>query len=216
MMLSQSKFFAALMVLIFAISALVILVITGITAYLDSLFYNLAVGLNTPSLVVFWKGLSILGSVAVLTGFTIASLGYFILLQDWIAFRLMAITMTGAVLIDNASKWLVGRPRPDEIYLNTMPTSYSFPSGHALYNFLFYFTLATIIARKLPKIWNNILWAFAILVVALIGASRVFLGVHYVTDVLGGYLVAAIWMVVILQLLKFPHTDIKTDTQLKN
>ncbi len=207
-MWSQRNFYVALLVLISATSALVILVITGITTSLDLSSHNLVLGLNTPSLVVFWKGLSILGSVAVLTGFTIASLGCLILLQDWIAFRLMAITMLGAVVIDNASKWLVGRPRPDEIYPNTMPTSYSFPSGHALYNFLFYFTLAIIIAHKLPRIWNIILWAFAILVVALIGASRVFLGVHYVTDVFGGYLIAAIWMIVILQLLKFPNADI--------
>jgi undecaprenyl-diphosphatase len=205
----QRNFFVALLVLISATSVLVIIVITGITTSLDLSFHNLAVGLNTPSLVLFWKGLSILGSVAVLTGFTIASLGY-------LFFRLMAITMLGAVVIDNASKWLVGRPRPDEIYSNTMPASYSFPSGHALYNFLFYFTLVIIMTRKLPRILNNILWAFAILIVALIGASRVFLGVHYVTDVLGGYLIAAIWMVVILQLLKFPNADVKTDNQLKN
>jgi membrane-associated phospholipid phosphatase len=202
-MLMQSKFNAAILALILATSVLVILVITGITTSLDLSLRNFALSLNTPSLVVFWKGLSILGSVAVLTAFTMASIGYLILLQDWIAFRFMASSMIGSVVIDTSSKWLVGRPRPEEIYPNTMPTSYSFPSGHALYNFLFYFTLATIITRKLPPSWSKILWVFAISVVALIGASRVFLGVHYVSDVVGGYLIAAIWMVVIGKIMKF-------------
>ena len=119
----------------------------------------------------------------------------------------MACTMIGAVVIDNASKWLIGRQRPVEIYPNTMPTSYSFPSGHAFYNFLFYIAFAIILSHRLPIFWANCLWAVATLLVALIGASRVFLGVHYVTDVFGGYMFAAVWLLIVIRMLKFHKTD---------
>ena len=203
MMLTPPKFSAAILVLIFASFLLVILVRANITAPFDLSLHDWAVGVNSPHSVMFWRGLSLLGSVAVVSGFTIASLGIFILMQDWLGFRLMAFTMIGAVVIDNASKWLIGRQRPVEIYPNTLPTSYSFPSGHAFFNFLFYVALAIILSRKLPIIWANSLWAVAIMVVVLIGASRIFLGVHYVTDVLGGYLFAAVWLLIILRMLNF-------------
>jgi len=76
-----------------------------------------------------------------------------------------------------------------------MPATYSFPSGHALYSFTFYLTIAGITSRQVfhKRRWG--IWCSAIVIVVLIGASRIFLGVHYGSDVLGGYLIAALWMV---------------------
>ena len=174
---------------------LLALVWTGETDSVDTALRNWALSWNSQTTVAVWQDISLMGSVAVISGLTILSLGAFLILRDWLAARLIMLSMLGAVALDTTTKWIVQRPRPDEAYFHTMPTTYSFPSGHALYSFMFYLTIAAIVNRQVFSIWRWGVWCFAIATIALIGASRIFLGVHYGTDVIGGYLIAAIWMV---------------------
>lgn len=187
---------ALFMVSFFA--ALLILVWNGETANVDIALRTWALGINTPYLVSIWETFSLMGSLAVLSGLTVVSVGILAARHKWQAVKLIVLAMAGAVLLNNSIKWLVQRPRPEEIYAQTMPSSFSFPSGHALHSFTFYVVLATIIGRYSTGKTKFSVWFAAIIAVALIGASRIFLGVHYGSDVLGGYLIAAYWLMLVL------------------
>lgn len=177
---------------------LTFLVWNGDTNTFDIALRNWALGSNNPMSVTVWEDISLMGSVAVISSLTFLSLGLLVVRSDWRAARLLALAMCGAVGFDTSIKWIVQRPRPDEVYAHTMPTTYSFPSGHALYGFTFYLAIAWIVGQRSGNNWTKGVWGLATIMVVLIGASRIFLGVHYTSDVLGGYLIAAVWLVFIL------------------
>ena len=103
----------------------------------------------------------------------------------------LAEVMAGAVVCNVGLKRLIHSPRP-EPFFGTDPSSYSFPSGHALYSLCFYGVLATVLAAHTPERAARIaICVAAALLVAGIGLSRVYLGVHYPSDVIAGYLSAA-------------------------
>ena len=110
---------------------------------------------------------------------------------------LVLVTLVGAVVLDVGLKDLFARARPQSFfdYYHT-PKSYSFPSGHALFAVCFFGGLAALVSHRL---WNRIarilVWAIALVLILLIGISRVYLGVHYPTDVIGGFAVGTVWVV---------------------
>ena len=108
---------------------------------------------------------------------------------------LFVATVAGAELLDQVLKLLFRRPRPHP-YLG-MPelTSYSFPSGHSIASCCFWGMVAILLTRRMrTPLGKAAVWAAAIVVVILVGLSRIYLGVHYPTDVLGGYLAAVAWL----------------------
>lgn len=109
--------------------------------------------------------------------------------------RFMLFVMGGAVILENALKFSIRRPRPPPFF-GTDPTSYSFPSGHALFSLCFYGSLAVILGRRGAS--RAVTWAGAMCLVAAIGGTRIYLGVHYPSDVLAGYLLAIAWLSVAL------------------
>jgi len=193
--MNQTQRLEVLTILAGSFAVLTFLVWNEDTNTVDIALRYWALGLNTATSVAVWESISFMGSVAVLSSLTIISLGIFALRHDWQAVRLLALAMSGAAGIDTSIKWIVQRPRPDEAYAHTLPTTYSFPSGHALYSFTFYLAIAWIVSRLNQNKWAKGIWAMSIFMVAMIGTSRIFLGVHYSSDVLGGYLVAATWLI---------------------
>ncbi|MEO8129905.1 MAG: phosphatase PAP2 family protein [Bryobacteraceae bacterium] len=116
---------------------------------------------------------------------------------------LLAVVLTGAIPIEYGLKQLVHRPRPDAYFNVPQPTSYSFPSGHALFSTSFYGTLgyfsAQLASRRLQR---GLIWLAAGASIAAICLSRVYLGVHYPTDVAGGVLIACAWINAVLTFAK--------------
>jgi undecaprenyl-diphosphatase len=112
----------------------------------------------------------------------------------------LAVTMAGALAMDLALKFSFHRPRP-QVFFGVEPHSYSFPSGHALCSFCFYAVLAGLIAARTrsPALRVTVGVIAAVLVLA-IGVSRVYLGMHYPSDVIAGYLAAAVWVTGLLVL----------------
>lgn len=112
----------------------------------------------------------------------------------------LALATVGAVVLDVVLKYSFHRQRPTAFF-GDAPHSYSFPSGHALVSFCFYAVLAGLIADRVRPLWLRILagGTAAVLVIA-IGISRIYLGVHYPSDVIAGYLAAAMWVGTILTL----------------
>lgn len=113
--------------------------------------------------------------------------------RSWDA-KLLLVTMAGAVVLENALKFSIQRPRPPPFF-GTDPTTYSFPSGHALFSLCFYGALAVVLSRTGARV---IAWLATVVIVAAIGWTRIYLGVHYPTDVIAGYLVATAWLCTVL------------------
>jgi membrane-associated phospholipid phosphatase len=106
----------------------------------------------------------------------------------------LAIAMTGSLLLDLTLKYAYHRARPTAFF-GTAPHSYSFPSGHALCSLCFYGVLAGLLSARTKSLTLRILiWIVAVALVIAIGLSRIYLGVHYPSDVLAGYLAATVWV----------------------
>jgi len=177
-----------------AFVSLIFLVQSGATHTFDLSARSMALALNTPMTVQVWKLLTFLGSTGFLSCLLFLALAYLAAARCWAELRLALITAAGAVVLDIGAKLIIHRPRPPEVYANTMPASFSFPSGHAFYNLVFYVTMLTIMGRLNPKLSRVGVYSITLAMPVVIGASRVFLGVHYMTDVLGGYLMAIFWI----------------------
>ncbi|MFL5240162.1 MAG: phosphatase PAP2 family protein [Rhizomicrobium sp.] len=106
----------------------------------------------------------------------------------------LAGTMAGAALLENGLKFAFHRARP-EVFFGVAPETYSFPSGHALFAACLYGALALIISKIVKgRIVCLLAWAAALLFMVCIGWSRIYLGVHYPTDVLASYLAGGAWL----------------------
>lgn len=107
---------------------------------------------------------------------------------------LLVVSTAGGVIINGALKAAFSRPRPDLFEWQTLATSSSFPSGHATAAALVYGTVAYLAARLHKRRWARFLTMFGALVfILLVSASRVYLGVHYPSDVLGGVISGLAW-----------------------
>jgi undecaprenyl-diphosphatase len=136
----------------------------------------------------------------------ISLLGYNILIVEmliafavfaWLRWRRaavwLAIAMIGALALDTALKYAYHRARP-VAFFGVAPHSYSFPSGHALCSFCFYGVLAGLLSARVKALsWRLLIWITAAILVVAIGISRIYLGVHYPSDVIAGYLAATVW-----------------------
>jgi undecaprenyl-diphosphatase len=107
---------------------------------------------------------------------------------------LVLVTMAGAGILDGTLKLVFHRARPDP-FIGIKPHTYSFPSGHALVSLCFYGLIGGILSLRSDRRWKRVaIWAAASLLVGLIGLSRIYLGVHWPSDVLAGYAAGLIWM----------------------
>jgi undecaprenyl-diphosphatase len=107
---------------------------------------------------------------------------------------ILAMATLGAEAFDQLLKWIFHRQRP-EAFFGHSPLSYSFPSGHSVESCCFYGVLAALVAGQSKRLWRQVgIWLVAALVTLAIGCSRIYLGVHYPTDVLGGYAAAIVWV----------------------
>ena len=155
---------------------------------------NLSVPIGPPWLASAALDITALGSATVL-GLTVMAVAGFLVLQGmWRTGMFVALATGGALFVNAALKALFQRPRPDVVpHLREVMTM-SFPSGHALTSAVVYLTLGAlsmrIAERRVTKFYCM---AMAMLVTALVGASRVYLGVHYPTDVIAGWLIGLSW-----------------------
>lgn len=106
-----------------------------------------------------------------------------------LAFRIV-VAVGGAAACNTALKVLFARPRPDIVPLLVTPTTYSFPSGHVAVALAIYGTLAVLLWRRARRASAVSLCA----VIALVALSRIYLGVHYPSDVLGSLTLGIPWL----------------------
>src|SRR5215471_12326974 len=148
---------------------------------------------SSPSMTSLAKFASWLGEYGVTIAFAIA-LALFLVLRWHRAALWLTLTLAGALVLDLSLKYAFHRQRPTPFF-GVLPHTYSFPSGHALFSFCFYGVLAGLLADRIKSLPARIfIWISAVVLIAMIGLSRIYLGVHYPTDVIGGYLAAAVWV----------------------
>jgi undecaprenyl-diphosphatase len=142
------------------------------------------------------RDLTALASAAVLILFALLILGYLCLRRQYGAAAFIAAAVAGGEALNTLLKEMFVRGRPDfTSHLVEVKTS-SFPSGHAMAASIFYLTMGALLTqtagRRREKIY---LMAAAVLLTLLTGLSRVYLGVHYPSDVLAGWTAGTAWAV---------------------
>jgi undecaprenyl-diphosphatase len=145
-------------------------------------------------LEIMMQDLTSLGGTTVLTIVTFIAGGYFLVARQYGAAILTVATVAGGTLVSNSLKLIYVRPRPEIVAHIVDVHTFSFPSGHAMLSAVTYLTLGALLARWAPDKRRAvyILIVAAFLTVS-VGISRVYLGVHYPTDVLAGWGLGAAW-----------------------
>ncbi|MGI8632676.1 MAG: phosphatase PAP2 family protein [Solirubrobacterales bacterium] len=106
----------------------------------------------------------------------------------------LVVAVAGGGLVDSAVKIAVNRPRPELTEPLAHAFGKSFPSGHAMSSMVTYGVLLLVLLPVVSRAWRAFAWSAAGLLVVLIGASRLMLGVHFVSDVLGGWILGIAWL----------------------
>jgi undecaprenyl-diphosphatase len=170
-------------------------VLEGDTKAFDETIRSFVHGFSGEMLTALMNFFSVLGSTLFLSIVFVFILIIFIRNHWKRASALLTTTMAGAIILNFALKTSFARARPVPYFDTPLPASYSFPSGHALFAVCFYGALAWLFAARITNRWLQItVCASAILLVFLIGLSRVYLGVHYPSDVIAGYAAAIVWI----------------------
>ena len=106
---------------------------------------------------------------------------------------LLVIVVAGTELLNTILKLAFHRQRPQVSFVHL--DTYSYPSGHAMMATAFYGAVAYLLCRRLPGIWPRVaVVGAAVALVVVLGFSRLYLGMHYLSDVLGGYAGGAFWL----------------------
>lgn len=135
-----------------------------------------------------------MGGIAVLTLSTLAIAGFFLLQKKVASTLYLLFAVGGGLLISTIAKEAFDRSRPDLVPYGSIVQTASFPSGHSMLAAVVYLTLGVLVARTLPQRRLKIyVLSLATLVTILVGISRVYLGVHWPTDVLAGWLAGVAW-----------------------
>lgn len=152
----------------------------------------------SPMLTQLMIFVSFVGSAFVLVPLGIVAVIVFLRLKWRRATVLFFVTMVGELILSLTLKATFQRPRPEAFFGYELPSSYSFPSGHSLGAFCFFGILAWLVSTRLEnRITRILVRALAIILILLIGFSRIYLGVHYPSDVIGGYSAALVWTVTV-------------------
>lgn len=183
--------------LIILISALIIIYIMFVVFVLKENYLDMLNFKQKKELTVFFKIITRFGDWYTILAITVASF----MLKNKNYFKYIFINVILLVILNQGLKIIFQRPRPELNILNA--SGYSFPSGHAMvnagfYGFLIYIFFLSNFDKKI-KIIISILLGILIL---LIGCSRVYLGAHYITDVIAGMCFSIIYLVIYIDLIK--------------
>nr|WP_252729225.1 phosphatase PAP2 family protein [Aliiglaciecola lipolytica] len=150
------------------------------------------------------RDITALGGVAVLTSFTLFVTLFLLIENKPKIAALLVLTIVSGMLVSFSLKFGITRPRPDLVPHGSYVYTSSFPSGHAMLSALVYFTLAGMLSylpvRKRVKTY---FYVIAIILTLSIGVSRVYLGVHWPTDVVAGWLMGVGWALLTLVVTRF-------------
>jgi undecaprenyl-diphosphatase len=155
--------------------------------------------LGPPWLTLTMRDLTALGGYPVITTIAILAAGYLAILRNWAAVILVFASLAGGALLNEVLKDVFDRPRPDLVAHLVHVETPSLPSAHAMMAAVTYLTLGALLGRAQPRpALKMYILGVAVALALLIGFSRIYLGVHWPTDVLAGWSIGAAWAMVCL------------------
>ncbi len=167
----------------------------GETFRFDTVVRDAVHSVASPELTVVVRAVTQLGSSWFVTTVAILLVWRLVAMGRRRAALILAAASVGGEALDQILKIVFRRPRPEVFFGMHQPSSYSFPSGHSVESACFYGVVAAILTVRIQsKAVRAACWTAASVLVLCVGLSRIYLGVHYPSDVLAGYAVAVIWV----------------------
>lgn len=168
----------------------------------DLPIYQFVMSIFVPSnfMTVFMKFITTLGStIVIVTGILSVAL----LIKNKRYFKIFIMATVIGVILNNILKLIIRRPRPTDTMLLSYESSYSFPSGHSMMSMIFYGLIIYYVVKFVNKKWfRNLLVALLSLVIFSVGLSRIYLGVHYATDVIAGFILGAVYLYIFMRVIE--------------
>lgn len=203
---TERKIFTGLPLTIFVIVFLVLLgTFLGITSAIvnsysivkvDATFAHFLFDHRTPGLTQFFYVMTNFGGQIVIISLVMISLTYLYFKKELMYLYALLLTFMGTEASVFLIKIFINRDRPGEDLAFYLEESKSFPSGHAAASMAFFgFVTYYLIHHFSKRNYRALAVTCGVLVIGLIGFSRLYLGVHFLSDVLGGFLVAGLWLV---------------------
>jgi undecaprenyl-diphosphatase len=184
--------FALGLVVTLATLALAGAVLAGRCGWFDSPLIRQADSLRSPALTVVMRLVTDLGDGWMLAAVAVVTALVLLFVRRRRAAAFVAVTSIGASLMNAGLKAVVARPRPVVLAHLTPAGGFAFPSGHAMASAAIYGAVAIVIALRVP--WLAVaVPLLAVVLVLGVGVSRVYLGVHYPSDVLVGWVLGVSW-----------------------
>lgn len=183
-----------------------LLVAYGVRTHGATFGYDIAVldwmrAHHTTQMDFIMQAISCLGSGAFIGLLMVGALLLLVNAEAWAALRLLLGTVLGGMLLNTLVKFLLHRPRPQEITTEVPLTEFSFPSGHTAAATLLYGLLAVFISsRTCNSWWRFVVYLCAIFLVLGVAYSRVYLRVHYLSDVIAAICLHTAWLMMALVL----------------
>lgn len=185
--------------LLISFSLLLFSILTGRIVSFDNAVYSLVTFNMNNTVTSFYKVITFFGS----TAFIVALVIFFLIIlfktkKGWV----IAVCLIVSTIINNVIKVIVKRERPLDLML-VEESTYSFPSGHtmasvSMYGLLIYLVWQT----KWHKNIKILLTSFLSILIIAIGLSRIYLGAHYASDVIGSFIVSSIWLIILIDFIK--------------
>jgi undecaprenyl-diphosphatase len=140
------------------------------------------------------RDVTALGSTGVLALMVLAVTGFLVMTRRRYAAVMVLFSVTGGVIVSQGAKLAFARPRPELVPHGAEVYTASFPSGHAMMSAIVYLTLGAMLARTQPgQAVKAYVLTIAVILTVLVGVSRIYLGVHWPTDVLAGWMLGGVW-----------------------
>ncbi|HEY7827821.1 MAG TPA: phosphatase PAP2 family protein [Candidatus Limnocylindrales bacterium] len=153
-------------------------------------------GIASPGLDAFMNGVTDIGSIYVIPVLFVAVVLGLIWRKRYRAAAFIAVASLGSLVLQASMKLFFARPRPQLPWAAVLP-DYSFPSGHTMNTVIFYGAVALVIWSILGRRSGMIALGVAVILAFGVGVSRIYLGYHYLTDVVGGMLAGIAWLLVV-------------------
>lgn len=160
----------------------------------DTWFEYLLFDIRTPLLLRIFAGITFFGNVFVvgaIAGIVCASLLFSVHRKSYLLGFVSAMLGAGASLL--VMKTIIGRPRPSGPIPSVIEHSFSFPSGHATATMALYGFIAFFLCRRYPRSTRVVIATAATIIIAT-GFSRLYLGVHFSSDIIAGYALGGLWL----------------------
>jgi undecaprenyl-diphosphatase len=140
------------------------------------------------------RDITALGSAPALVIAVLAVAGFLALAKAWRPAIFTLVASGGGLILSSLLKYTIDRPRPDLVPHGNLIYTSSFPSGHSMMSAVVYLTLAALVTRLIErKRLKGYALGVAMILTLLVGVSRVYLGVHWPSDVLAGWAAGAAW-----------------------